>query len=318
MRQAGRYLPEYQELRKGRDFWTLVRTPELAAEVTLQPVRRFGMDAAIVFCDILVVVDAMGVEVSYDQGGPALGRLVSGMQDVDGLSGVDPGRDLPYLAETIGLVSGRIGDRALIGFAGAPFTLAAYMIEGRVGPELAVVKTLAMSRPDVLDALLERLVDAVSDLLLAQIRAGADMVQIFDTWAGRLSPGDYDRWALPAVQAVAERVRPAGAPVVLYVNGAAGILGSMARSGCDVLSLDARIRLGEARERLGPGVALQGNLDPAALLGPAEGIRRSTRAIVEETGGRGHIVNLGHGVLPTTPPEAVGAFVDAVRAGGGP
>jgi uroporphyrinogen decarboxylase len=316
MRQAGRYLPEYRQLKQGRDFWTLVRTPELASEVTLQPLRRFGMDAAIVFCDILVVPDAMGVAVSYEEGGPRLDRLVADMRDVEGLRAVDAARDWDYLSRALALVRDQLDGRALVGFAGAPFTLAAYMIEGRVSPELVKIKSMAYGRPDVLEALLARITDAVADLLCLQVEAGADLVQLFDTWAGRLSPDDYERWALPAVQAVVARVHARGVPVILYVNGAAGLLEPMARSGCDVLSVDARIRLSEARQRLGGSVALQGNLDPVRLLGPLDAIRASTRSLVAETGGRGHVLNLGHGVLPSTPVQAVEAFVSSVLEGG--
>ncbi len=316
MRQAGRYLPEYRELKKDRDFWTLVRTPELASEVTLQPIRRFGMDAAIIFCDILVVPDSMGVSVRYGEGGPVLEPLVTGMRDVEALHPVDAGRDWPYLAEALGLVRAQLDDRALVGFAGAPFTLASYMVEGRVSDDLAKIKSLGYNRPEVLEALLGRLSQAVADLLCMQVEAGADLVQLFDTWAGRLAPGDYERWALPSVQTVVERVHALGVPVILYVNGAAGLLEPMARSGCDVLSVDARVRLSDAVQRVGGSVALQGNLDPIRLLGPLEGVRESVRALVAETGGRGHVVNLGHGVLPPTPLEAVETFVRSVQEAG--
>lgn len=316
MRQAGRYLPEYRELKRDRDFWKLVRTPALASEVTLQPIRRFGMDAAIIFCDILIVPDSMGVGVRYASGGPVLDPLVTGMDDVERLRSVDARSDWPYLAEALGLAREQLGDRALVGFAGAPFTLASYMIEGKVTSELERVKALGYNRPEVLAALLERLSDAVADLLCMQVEAGADLVQIFDTWAGRLAPGDYERWALPGVQTVVERVHATGVPVILYVNGAAGLLEPMARSGADVLSVDARIRLSDAASRVGDRVALQGNLDPIRLLGPVPDVRTAVRALIEETGGRGHVVNLGHGVLPATPVEAVEAFVRSVREAG--
>jgi uroporphyrinogen decarboxylase len=314
MRQAGRYLPEYHELKGGRDFWTLVRTPELASEITLQPVRRFGMDAAIIFSDILIVPHAMGVKVAWSGSGPELDGLVSGMEDVERLVRVDADRDFPWLGEAIGRVAGEAGGRALVGFAGAPFTLAAYMVQGRVSYDLAPFKTLAYGSPGVLDALLSKITDAVADLLLMQVRAGADVVQIFDSWAGLLSPDDYERWALPGARDVIGRMSGSGVPVILYVNGAAGLVELMASSGCDVLGLDAGIRLDQARERTGGCAALQGNLDPARLLGPVSGVREGVRGLVAQTGGRGHILNLGHGVLPSTPPAAVEAFVGA--AGG--
>ncbi len=313
MRQAGRYLPEYAALKGAKDFWTLVRTPDLASEITLQPVRRFGMDAAIVFSDILVIPDAMGLGVTYETTGPALGRLVRTIDDVESLLPVDAAKSFAYLADTLRLVAAGLEGQALVGFAGAPFTLASYMVEGKVSPELVTVKTMAYERPGVLEALLGRLAAAVADLILLEVEAGAHVVQLFDTWAGRLSPEDYERWALPATRTVVKRLSGSGVPVILYVNGAAGILEIMARSGATVLSVDARVRLEDARARLGSSVALQGNVDPVRLLGPVEGIREAVRTALAGTRGKGHVVNLGHGVLPGTPPESVGAFVDAVR-----
>lgn len=312
MRQAGRYLPEYQELKGQKGFWTLVRTPELASEITLQPVRRFAVDAAIVFCDILVVPDAMGIEVKYVPG-PVLERQVRTMQDVRELTGVDAPVQYDYLARTLEMVKAQLDGTALIGFAGAPLTLAAYMIEGKVSPDLTELKTLAYNHPEVLDALLSKLVREVTQLLLLQVRAGADLVQLFDTWGGRLTPDDYERWALPAARQVIENVRSEGVPVILYVKGAAGKVMQMATSGADALSVDAGVRLSTMRKRLGPKQALQGNLEPVRLLGPEQGVREGVARIIGETRGRGHIVNLGHGVLPPTPVENVEAFVDAVH-----
>jgi uroporphyrinogen decarboxylase len=312
MRQAGRYLPEYHEARGGRDFWTLVRTPEIAAGITMQPVRRFGMDAAIVFSDILTVPAAMGVEVVYGEGGPELGGLVRGPDDVARLRRVDAGRDLGYVAEAVRLVASMVGERALVGFAGAPFTLACYMVGGR-GKEIGRIRELAGRDPGTLEALVGKLAEVVGDLAAMQVEAGAHVVQIFDTWAGMLEPDEYERWALGPVARVVERLEGSGVPVILYVNGAAPHLEAMARSGCDVLSVDSGVGLGKARALLGRSVALQGNLDPARLLGPVGEIGDAVRALVAETGGRGHVVNLGHGVLPATPVEAVKAFVDAVR-----
>jgi len=306
MRQAGRYLPEYQEVKGGRSFGDLIGDPRVAAEITMQPVRRFGMDAAIVFSDILVVPQALGMGVSYGEDGPVIERLVRGMGDVERLEA----GTFEAVAETMRIVREGIGDRALVGFAGGPLTLAAYMVEGRISRDLAGLRTMAMRRPEVVEALLGRISEVVGDLLEVQIRAGADVVQVFDTWAGRLPPDEYERWALPWVRRVVERIK-GSVPVILYVDGCAGILEAMAGSGADVLSLDARVRLSDARARIGR-VALQGNLDPVRLLGPVEGVRAGVRAMIGETGGEGHVVNLGHGVLPPTPIESVRAFVEAV------
>jgi len=315
MRQAGRYLPEYQKLREKASFWHMVRTPDLAVEATLQPIRRFGMDAAILFSDILPLLSAMGVEVRYTDGGPVIHPPVRARGDLARLRPVDAQLHLDYVGETVRLLAGKLHpDVALIGFAGAPLTLAAYLVEGRASRDLQQIKALAYNQPELAHELLSLLADAVYDLLRFQIDCGVDAVQVFDTWAGLLSPEDYGELALPYARRVVERARKLGKPVILYVRGAAAILEDAASSGCDVLSVDTSIRIQDARERLGPKVGLQGNMDPAELFSPPERIGERVRRLINATGGRGHILNLGQGVPPEAPVEGVSAFVRGVQA----
>lgn len=315
MRQAGRYLEEYQAVRKDHDFLTMCRTPALAAEVTLQPLRRYDMDAAVIFSDILVVPEAMGQEVTYPEGGPKLAPMIRSAADLASLKTFDPSVSLDYVAEALRLVRADFGDeKALLGFAGAPYTLATYMVEGGGSKHQTETKRLAFTDPALLDALLERLADAVAAFLRVQIEAGADAVQIFDTWAGDLAPPEFARIALAPAKRVVDALSDTGTPVIYYVNGIAAHLEAAASTGAQVLGIDWRMDLGEVRRRLGPGIALQGNLDPLALLAPPAEIRARVRAIhdsLEGTGG--HIFNLGHGILPFIPVEGVGAFVDAVK-----
>lgn len=315
MRQAGRYLPEYQELRGKYSFWKLMRTPMLAVDVTLQPLRRFMMDAAILFSDILVVHDAMGAEVSYGNGGgPTVRPLVRSRDDLKLLKEVDAEESFAYIAEAVEALCQRLHpDHAVIGFAGAPFTLAAYFVKEAPGKSLDGIRRLAAASPQVYRSLLSRISDVVVDLLALQVRAGADMVQVFDTWAGKLSPREYEELALPYTREVIDRVHRLGVPVTLYVRNTVDRLEAAASSGCDVLSIDDSLPLSEARRRLGPGTALQGNFAPADLEAPADQIRSKVHAMIADAGSRGYIVNLGQGLVPGTPVEGVGAFVEAVR-----
>jgi len=314
MRQAGRYLPEYQGLRAKASFWDMVRTPELAVEATMQPIRRFGMDAAILFSDILPVLGAMGVDVRYEEGGPVIDPPLRSEADLARLRPVDAKTDLAYVGEAVSLLAGELHPEvALIGFAGAPLTLAAYLIEGKGSRDLLRIKALAYNQPELVHHALSLLADAVVDLLRFQVENGVDAVQVFDTWSGLLSPEDYSDLALPYAKRVVQQIRELGKPVILYVRGAAANLEAAASSGCDVLSVDSSIQLREARERLGPNVALQGNLDPAELFGPAERIRRRVRRLIDATSGRGHILNLGQGLAPNTPMEGVSEFVRGVQ-----
>lgn len=314
MRQAGRYLPEYQDVRRTRGFWDVVRAPSLAAEVTLQPLRRFQMDAAIIFSDILIVLDAMGVEVTYRPGGPLITPLVREELDLTRLREVNPARDFAYLARAIEQVTHELHpEKAVLGFAGAPFTLAAYLVEGGAGKNVSQLKALAYNKPELYATLASRIAEVVAGLLALQIDAGVDAVQIFDTWAGHLSPEDYETLALPYVRTIVSRLASRGTPLILYLRNAAGHLEAAARSGVDVISLDHSISLAEAVRRVGDKVALQGNLDPAELAGPPERIARRVGEMIAATQGTGHIVNLGQGLTPDTPIEGVAAFVEAVR-----
>lgn len=313
MRQAGRYLPEYRELRAKHSFWEMVRTPELAVEVTLQPLRRYQLDAAIIFCDILVIPDAMGAGVEYPKGGPRLKRPFTGEDDIKRLSDVDVSTSLGYVADAVRLLSEHIHpEKALIGFAGAPLTLAAYLVEGAGSKDVRHLKALHYNSPDLLRRLLEGLADKVADLLRLQVEAGADLVQVFDSWAGLLSPADYQAIALPAVKRVFANLSDLNVPKVLYLRGAASHLGLAATAGADVISVDQSISLAAARKIVGPEVPLQGNLDPAVLLGPTDYINKAVLEQVKQGGKRGYIANLGQGIVPDLPPTGIGAFVDAV------
>ena len=315
MRQAGRYLPEYLALRSDHPFTEVCSTPELALEVALQPLRRFPLDATIVFSDILVIPDALGQRVEYPDGGPQLRPPLGEIFDPDALEADDERGVLEPAYRAIGLLREAVGeDQAVLGFAGAPFSLATYMIHGGSSRNHEGLKGLMYRDPARVDALLERIADTVADPQLRQVEAGADAVQLFDTWAGVLSPDDYARFALPPTRRVLERLAGSGAVRILYVGGVAGLVEQAASAGADVLSVDWRIDLAEVARRTGDGLVLQGNLDPVELYGPAERIRSRVRAIHDGLGRpTGHVFNLGHGILPTTPVDGAAAFVDAVR-----
>lgn len=322
MRQAGRYLPEYQALRARHEFLEMVRVPELAAEITLQPVRRFGMDAAIVFSDILVIPEAMGLTLSVDDGvGPRLHDPVRTDGDLARLAPVDPAADLDYVLDALRLVRRRLpADTALIGFAGGPWTLAAYMLEGVGGRGFHVAKRLLRERPGLVHALLERLADAVGDFLVAQVAAGAHAVQLFESWAGALGPADFAEFALPYLARAARRAADAGAPVIVFAPDGWAHADALARvTGASALGASWHVRAADARrdaDRL--GVAVQGNLDPTCLYGPAAAVRARAGAMLAAfaagpLGSRGHVANLGHGIFPDTPVANVAAFVETVQ-----
>jgi uroporphyrinogen decarboxylase len=317
MRQAGRYLPEYRRVREQVEFLTLCRTPDLAVEVTLQPIRRFGFDAAILFSDILIPVEAMGLEVRFEPG-PVVDPPVRSEDDVRGLKRPDPPRDLGFVMETIRQLRRELPPSvALIGFAGAPFTMAAYMVEGEASKEFVRLKGLMYREPVVFHALMEKLSLVVADHLNAQIEAGAQAVQLFDTWAGNLSPRDYREFVLPHVHRVVENVRTPGVPIILYANGGGGLLEQFEETGADVLSLDWRTDPADARRRLGARRPLQGNLDPAVLYAPPEVIRDRAREILLAVGVETpHVFNLGHGVTPQTPVDGVAELVRFVHEEG--
>jgi uroporphyrinogen decarboxylase len=311
MRQAGRYLPEYLEVRSKVSFLDLCDSPELACKVTLQPLDRFDLDAAIVFSDILTVPQAMGQEVRFDKGhGPVLPRPIRSRADIADLVVPEIATALPYVPATLRMFRQARPEVPILGFAGAPFTLLCYMVEGRGSKDWEHTKRLLWTDPVAAHELLDRLADTVGDYLQAQLEAGAAAVQMFDTWAGALSVEDYRRWALPAAQRAFARVK--GAPRIYFTKDTSPFLPYLPDTGADALGLDWRVDMARAREQLG-SMPVQGNLDPVLLYAPPEEIARRTHAILDAAGPVGHVFNLGHGVLPTTPIEGVQAMVDAVK-----
>jgi uroporphyrinogen decarboxylase len=310
MRQAGRYLPEYRAIRAERPFLEVCKTPDLAVEVSLQPWRRLGVDAVIVFSDILIPAEAMGLKLELGDAGPNLPEPVRTAPDVDRLRVFDPQTETGFLMEAIRRLVREVGpDVPVLGFAAAPWTLACYMIEGKTKEGFATVKSFLYHQPAAFEKLLTRIAEATVGYLKAQIAAGAAAVQLFDTWCGELNREDYERYALPAVRSIISAI--AGAvPVIYYTKASSHLIPAIARSGADVLSVDWRINLGELRKYIGPQMALQGNLDPAVLFGPAEKIRTATLEIAHTLGGRGHILNLGHGILQQTPVENAQLFIE--------
>ncbi len=313
MRQAGRALPEYRAVRERAGLAEIVRDPALCAEVTLQPVRRLGVDAAIVFADITTPLPGMGVDVRFVEGvGPVIDRPVRTAADIGRLRPLDPAEAAGPLLEAIGLVRGA-SPVPVIGFAGAPFTLASYLVEGRSSRDAARLLRLLRSDPATFDALLSRLVDATIAYLRAQVAAGAEAVQLFDSWVGVLGPWDYEHAVLPHVRLLFGALADLGVPLVLFGTGTAGLLRLQATSGATAIGLDWRVALGEARALL-PGLALQGNLDPSALLGPFGPVAEQAAWILDQAAGEpGHVFNLGHGVLPETDPDDLKRLVDLVH-----
>ncbi len=317
MRQAGRYLPEYRAIRAKADFLTMCRTPELAVEVTLQPVDLVGVDAAIIFSDILIIPEAMGMHLTLDEGiGPQFPTPLRTRGDVETLRPVVPEDQLCFMLDALRMARRALEGRVpLIGFAGAPWTLAAYMVEGRGSKQFAVAKRMLFERPDMAHALLDRLAIAVGDFLVAQVRAGAQVVQLFDSWAGALAPEEFRRFCLPYLAKAARRARTAGAPVIVFAPGAGWALQEIAEAtGADAIGIDWHTAAGDARAQLSSlPIAVQGNLDPCALYAPPHEIRTRTQAMIQQFGPTGHIANLGHGILPDIPPAHAQAFVEAVR-----
>jgi uroporphyrinogen decarboxylase len=347
MRQAGRYMSEYRALRERHSFLAMVKTPELAAEITLQPLRAFAVDAAIIYADILPPLEGMGLRLSYEQGeGPIIHNPLRSPADIDALEQPDPRETVGYTLEAIRLVKRELAGRVpLIGFSGAPFTLASYAIEGGSSREYRRTKRLMYADPRAWHALMARLAQLVSNYALAQIAAGADAIQIFDSWAGALAPGDYAEYVLPYVQqlitaiksAVPDDDRPTtiddslpaddrrssivdrpssnrAPPVIYFGTDMSGMLGLLRKTGADVIGVDWRIYLDDAWAQLGPTVAVQGNLDPHALFAPWEEIERRAVDVLRRAAGRpGHIFNLGHGILTETPVEHVARLAEFVH-----
>jgi uroporphyrinogen decarboxylase len=311
MRQAGRYLPEYRAIREKVSFLELCGDADLACEVTVQPIDRFGLDAAIVFSDILTVPQAVGLEVLFDKGhGPRLPSPLRTAADLGRLRRPDVAEALPVVPETLRRFRAARPETPILGFAGAPFTLLSYMCEGGGSDDWIETKRLLMSDPGTAHQVLELLADVVGDYLQLQIDAGAAAVQIFDTWAGALSPDDYRTFALPATQRALARVK--GAPTIHFTRDTLAVLHHAADLGCTVVGLDWRVDMVRARAELGT-MPVQGNLDPIALFGPPESIRAKVHAICDAAGPRGHVFNLGHGIVPSTPISGVEAMVAAVQ-----
>ena len=312
MRQAGRYLPEYRAIRANHAFLEVCKTPDLAVEVSLQPFRLLGVDAVIVFSDILIPAEAMGLKLELGDAGPNLPEPVRSKRDVEKLKLFDPEIETAFLPEAIRRIVREVGPTVpVLGFAAAPWTLACYMVEGRTKEGFATVKSFLLREPATFRDLLHRIAQATIPYLKAQIAAGAAAVQLFDTWCGELSLRDYEDFALPATQEIISGLASAApqTPVIYYTKASHHLLQAVARSGANVLSVDWRVDMRALREKLGPNIALQGNVDPAVLFGPPEEIRRATQESIAALGGVGHILNLGHGILQHTPVENAQLFI---------
>ncbi|HXW80200.1 MAG TPA: uroporphyrinogen decarboxylase [Acidimicrobiales bacterium] len=308
MRQAGRSLPEYRAARGTGNILDAVRQPELAAELTMQPVRRYGVDAAILFSDIVVPVTDFGVDIAPGTG-PVVDKPFRELADLDRLRAVPT----PYVQETVRIVTQEL-NVPLIGFAGGPFTLASYLIEGGPSQGYALTKTLMWSEPDLWQALMERLASIALCSLHSQVGAGASAVQIFESWGGALSPADYRRYVLPALKSILTGLAPLDVPRVVFGVGTGELLSVFADAGADVVGVDWRVPLDVARSRIGPAVALQGNVDPTACLAPWPVLADHARQVLALAGRRAHVFNLGHGVLPSTDPDQLARLVDLVHS----
>ena len=316
MRQAGRYLPEYRAVRKGVTFLEMCRDVERAVTVSLQPIDLVGSEAVILFQDIFTPIPAMGVDFDFAPG-PVMADPLRSAEQVAALRVPDPRESVPFVFEIIRTLRKALESRSipLLGFAGAPFTLAAYMVEGSGSKDFASLKTMLHREPELLRELLATLTEMTVGYIDAQIEAGAQAVQLFDTWAGLLSPEEYREWIAPTHKEIIRRIRNDDTPFILYVNNGAHLVDQMADSGADVISLDWRASLADAAERFGDRVSLQGNLDPCALAADPDSIRKRVQEMARDAGpARGFIANLGHGCLPSTPVEGVRAFTSAVRS----
>ncbi len=314
MRQAGRYLPEYRALRAKVDFATLTRTPDLAAEVTMQPLRRFELDAAILFSDIMTPLQGMGIDLSFEPG-PVVRQPIRTDAQIDALPVLVPERDVPFVLETIRLVRANVPRGApLIGFAGGPFTLMCYLVCGRPSKEFGAARAFLYAQPRSARRLLMLLGQAMGDYLLAQAAAGAQALMLFESWAGLLAEREFTEFALPAVRHAMGIARRAGVPLIYYVNQGSALMSAVSDLDVEVIGVDWRMDLAQVRRTLGSGKAVQGNLDPAALFSAPEELKRHAGAVIEAAGAApGHIFNLGHGIWQDTPPDAVARLVDYVH-----
>ncbi len=316
MRQAGRCLAEYRELRKRYDILTMAKTPELCAKVTLMPVKELGVDGAVLYADIMLPLEGMGVSLEIQPDiGPIIHNPIRTMQDVKALRLVDAEESTPFVMEAIRLVHRELaGKQAVIGFSGAPFTLACYLIEGRPSRDYGLAKSLMYGQPETWHALMDKLTEMVSRYLVAQISAGADVVQLFDSWVGVLSPSVYKRFVQPYSKRIFDAIKQTGTPSIHFGTGTASLLESMVEAGGDIISVDWRMDLDTAWARIGYDRGIQGNLDPTLLLTPWNVIEEGMHDVLRRASNRpGHIFNLGHGVLAATPPEMLRRLVDAVH-----
>jgi uroporphyrinogen decarboxylase len=313
MRQAGRYLPEYRAVRAKTDFLSLTRTADLAAEVTLQPIRRFALDAAILFSDIMTPVEGMGVEIAFNPG-PVIAKPVRTAADIAQLRPLVPERDVPFVIDSVRQVRAELPRHVgLIGFCGAPFTLFCYLVSGKPSKEFGTARSFAQAEPDLTRQMLDKLGDSMAVYLGAQVQAGAQAVMVFDTWGGLLGRHEYATIALPPVQRLMQKLKTLGVPVIYFCNNSWTLLDSIATLDVDVVGLDWRGSLKTARQMLGPKRALQGNLDPATLFAPPNVLRERVAAVLDDAGPTGHVFNLGHGIWPETDPDSVARLVDHVH-----
>lgn len=316
MRQAGRYLPQYRAVREKSDFITMCKTPELAAEVTIQPVDLIGVDAAIIFSDILVIPEAMGMKLEMiESKGPKLYKPIRSASDVEKLKRIDAAKDLKYVLDAVSLTKKELNGRVpLIGFAGAPWTLMTYMVEGGGSKNFSEIKKFIYNQPQAAHKLLEKIADGVAEYLSAKIEAGANAVQIFDTWGGILSPTDFEEFSLRYIERIISQIKRKDEPVIVFAKGVHHKLNKLAESGADVIGLDWTMDIGKVRSKIGKKVALQGNLDPTVLYGTEVTIRNEAIRILKSFGKhKGHIFNLGHGILPDISPAKAKYLVDVVK-----
>lgn len=314
MRQAGRSLPEYRELRQKGTLLDVCRQPDLAAEITLQPVRRHGVDAAILFSDIVTPLSAIGTGVEIKPGvGPVFDQPIRSTADLERLRPFEPESDMPALAETVRLLVAELGEVPLVGFAGAPFTLASYLVEGGPSRQQSLTKALMMEQPEFFEVLLDRLATITIASLRAQIEAGVAAIQVFDSWVGTLNRAQFEAFAAPTLSRIFEELAEYEVPRIVFGVGTGHLLDLMAQTGADCVGVDWRIDLSQAREIVPSRCSLQGNLDPAALLAGEPALARAVDAVVASAPDRGHIFNLGHGVLPETDPGVPGLIVEQVR-----
>ena len=316
MRQAGRYLPQYRAVREKSDFLTMCKTPELAAEITIQPVDIIGVDAAIIFSDILIIPEAMGMHLEMHEGkGPIFHNPVRTKEDVSRLKKIDPWKDLKYVMDAVSLSKKELNGRVpLIGFSGSPWTLLTYMVEGKGSKNFSIVKKLIYNNPSLAHEILNKLAEAVADYLSAKIEAGVNAVQIFDTWGGILSPGDFEEFSLQYITKIISLIRRKKEPLILFAKGVNYDPSKLASTGADVLGVDWTVNIGKVRNVLQGKTGLQGNMDPTILYADKDRIRVEVVKILESYGwGNGHIFNLGHGILPDVEPENAKALVNFVK-----